>query len=163
MNAPNAVDAAKWEMTEAGGRTTQSFGLSRLFGQIYVLLYLSNRPQSLDELTSQLGVSKASVSITCRQLESWGAVRRVWVKGDRRDYYEAETDLTRLINGGLLQALNKKLESARVQIERSLHLLEQDGGPDDQRSFLRVRLKQAEARRQRLHKLLNNPLIKRVL
>lgn len=161
MHVSPSIDAAKWEMTEAGGRTTQSFGLSRLFGQLYVLLYLSDRPQSLDDLTGQLGVSKASVSITCRQLESWGAVRRVWVKGDRRDYYEAETDLSKLINGGLLQALNKKLESARVQIERSLALLGQ--GEDGQAAFLRDRLREAEARRQRLHQLLNNPLIKRVL
>ena len=53
----DTLHAAKWEMVEAGGRTVQSFGLNRLFGQIYVLLYLSDEPQSLDSLARQLGVS----------------------------------------------------------------------------------------------------------
>lgn len=154
--------SAVWEMIEAGGRTAQSFGLNRLLGQIYTLLYLSPGPRSLDDLVHDLGVSKASVSIACRQLESWGAVRLTWVKGDRRDYYEAETDFGALINGGLLASLNKKLESARIQIERSLQLAAQDRNGRDG-DFLKERLQQAEQRRKRLHNLLNNPLLKRML
>lgn len=155
---------AKWEMVEAGGRTSQSFGLSRLFGQIYTYLYLSSEPQSLDELAEGLGVSKASVSIASRQLESWGAVRCVWKKGDRRDFYEAETDFRALISGGFMASLNKKLDSARVQIQRSLKLLDEAGGKNgDDRAFLKRRLAEAEERRSRLEKLLNNPLVKRLL
>lgn len=158
------MHAAKWEMVEAGGRTAQTFGLNRLFGQMYTLLYLSETPQSLDDLAEQLGVSKASVSITARQLESWGAVRRVWKKGDRRDYYEAETDFRRLITGGLMESLNKKLDSAQNQITRSLTLLDGNGsGNSDDVNFLRRRLGEAEERRARLAKLLNHPLVKRLL
>lgn len=158
------MHTAKWEMVEAGGRTAQTFGLNRLFGQMYTLLYLSEIPQSLDELADQLGVSKASVSITARQLESWGAVRRVWKKGDRRDYYEAETDFRRLITGGLMESLNKKLDSAQNQITRSLSLLEGNGsGTSEDVKFLRHRLEEAEERRARLAKLLNHPLVKRLL
>jgi DNA-binding transcriptional regulator GbsR (MarR family) len=159
----SGTELATWEMVEAGGRTAQSFGLSRLFGQLYVFLYLSPKPRSLDELATGLGVSKASVSIACRQLESWGAVRRIWVKGDRKDYYEAETDFSRLINGGLLSSLNKKLESARVQIERSLQMLEGDARSSEDRAFLKERLQDAEQRRRRIHGLLNNPLVRRLL
>lgn len=157
------MHSAKWEMVEAGGRTSQAFGLSRLFGQIYVFLYLSAEAQSLDDLTSELGVSKASVSIAARQLESWGAVRRVWRKGDRRDFYEAETDFRRLISGGLVTSLNKKLDSARLQIQRSLSMLENDGGDGTERAFLRGRLQEAEDRRARIEKLLNNPLVRSLL
>lgn len=166
------MHSAKWEMVEAGGRTSQAFGLSRLFGQIYTYLYLSPEPQSLDDLAAALGVSKASVSIAARQLESWGAVKCIWRKGDRRDFYEAETDVGRLIRGGLLTSLNKKLESARNQIQRSLSLLEQNpsggkngnnGSGASELKFLRGRLEEAEERRARLEKLLNNPLVKRLL
>ena len=157
------IEAARWEMVEAGGRTTQSFGLSRLFGQIYVLLYLSPEPMCLDVLTAQLGVSKASISITCRQLESWGAVRCVWVKGDRRDFYQAETDIGKWIGGGLLASLGKKLDSAQRQIERSLGLLDQAGGDGAPHEFLRERLQEAERRRVRVAKLLKNPLLRRLL
>ena len=150
-------------MIEAGGRTAQSFGLSRLFGQLYVLLYLSKDSLCLDELTTQLSVSKASVSIACRQLEAWGAIHSVWVKGDRRDFYEAETDLGKLVNGGLLASLNKKLDSAQRQIDRSLHLMDGHGKDDESAAYLRKRLQEAEFRRSRLAKLLNNPLLRKLL
>lgn len=157
------MNAAMWEMIEAGGRTAQSFGLSRLFGQIYMLLYLSSKPLSLDELAQHLGVSKASVSIASRKLEAWGAVKKVWVRGDRRDFYEAETDFRSILNGGLLSSLSKKLESARVQIERSLALVEQSADEESRRQFLRDRLKQAEQRRKRVAGILDNPLLRSML
>lgn len=160
----DALLAARWEMVEAGGRTAQTFGLSRLFGQLYMFLYLSERPQSLDELAEGLGVSKASVSIACRQLEGWGAVRKTWKKGDRRDYYEAETDFGRVLSHGLVPAFRKKLESARLQIERSREFLSAD--PDrtpESRQFIEDRLSRAEKVRGRLEGILKNPFVARLL
>ncbi|MBP7828506.1 MAG: MarR family transcriptional regulator [Kiritimatiellae bacterium] len=150
-------------MIEAGGRTAQSFGLGRLFGQIYMLLYLSPAPLSLDDLVAHLGVSKASVSIACRQLESWGAVKRCWLKGDRKDYYAAEISFQRILTSGLLPSVAKKLESARIQIERSLSLLEGGGHDGEQGQFLKRRLKEADEYRQKVTRLLNNRLVKAVL
>jgi DNA-binding transcriptional regulator GbsR (MarR family) len=150
-------------MIEAGGRTAQSFGLNRLVGQIYMLLYLSKEPQTLDQLAAELGVSKASVSIACRQLVSWGAGRTIWKKGDRKDYYVAETDFSNIIGGGLMNSVSKKLESARVQIERSIELLEQDGADAESKRFLIERLKDAESKRAKLAGLINNPLIRKFL
>ncbi|HMP74777.1 MAG TPA: hypothetical protein PKE12_00630 [Kiritimatiellia bacterium] len=158
---PTAVGAI-WEMVEAGGRTAQSFGLSRLFGQIYTLLYLSPDPLCLDDLARQLGVSKASVSIAGRKLEAWGAVRKVWVRGDRRDFYQAETDFRSILNGGLLTSLGKKLESARIQIERSMWMAAQNGG-GERNAFLLERLQEAEKRRQRVAALIDNPLLRKLL
>ena len=148
------------EMVDAGGRTAQSFGVSRLFGQIYILLYLSPDPRSLDEMAASLGVSKASVSITCRQLESWGAVKRVWVKGDRKDYYQAQSDLSTIINNGLLSAVNKKLDTAEIQIQRSIELLNDDKAGGENKEFLRRKLVEAEKYRSKAAKLINNPILK---
>ncbi|MBN2562052.1 MAG: HTH domain-containing protein [Phycisphaerae bacterium] len=156
------LHSAKWEMIEAGGRTAQSFGVNRLFGQIYILLYLSDEPQSLDALSEQLGVSKASISIACRQLESWGAVHRTWVKGDRKDYYVAETDFNHILGNGLLASLNKKLDSAMIQIGRSLQLLEENHAQGEKAEFLRRRLKEAENYRSKVARLLSNPLVRKV-
>ena len=159
----NGIQAAKWEMVEAGGRTAQSFGLSRLLGQIYMLLFLSPGAMSLDQIAAQLGISKASASIACRQLESWGAVRRLWMKGDRKSYYAAETNLLRILDGGLLPSLMKKLQSARIQIERSRRLLEEGDGDPEQKQFIRERLDQAESYRSKIEAFLENPIIRRIL
>jgi DNA-binding transcriptional regulator GbsR (MarR family) len=157
------LHAAEWEMMEAGGRTVQSFGLNRLFGQIYALLYLSPEPACLDMIAERLGVSKASVSIACRQLQSWGAVHRVWQKGDRKDYYAAEQDFRAIIKNGLLPSFNKKLESAKRQIERSAAQLEDHGIPPEKSRFLKEQLREAERLRANISRLLNNPLVRKML
>jgi DNA-binding transcriptional regulator GbsR (MarR family) len=159
----NATQSATRQMVEAGGRTAESFGVNRLLGQIYMTLYLSDSPQCLDSLVEKLGVSKASISIACRQLETWGAVRKVWIKGDRKDYYEAETDFGRLLNNGLMHSLNKKLDSARIQIEQCVDMLDNGQADDERKAFLKKRLKEAEAYRGKIEKLLNNPLVKKIL
>src|SRR6266849_1374047 len=114
---PKDSPSANWlavrrKFIEAGGHTTQSFGLGRILGQIYALLYLSPHPLCLDDIAHELGVSKASVSTTVRQLQTWSAIKRVWVKGDRKDYYEAEADFMAILRHALLQNLTKKFNTA---------------------------------------------------
>jgi DNA-binding transcriptional regulator GbsR (MarR family) len=158
-----AVNNALWQMVEAGGRTAQTFGVSKLIGQIYTLLYLKNRPLSLDEIMEELGVSKASVSIACRRLHDFGAIRRITQKADRRDFYEAVQDFRGLLQHGLLPALEKKLDSARVQIEQCRKLLERADDHDAESSALTGRLDEAEERRAKISDLIRNPLIRRML
>ena len=73
------------------------FGLNNIMTQLYAILYLSNKPLSLDDMTERLKVSKGSASINIRELERYNAVRKIWVKGSRRDYYEAEPDISKVI------------------------------------------------------------------
>lgn len=148
-------------MIEAGGRTVQSFGLNRLLGQIFTLLYLSPEPMSLDDIAAALSVSKASVSIACRQLASWGALHQVWQRGDRKDYYTAESDFKALLNNGVLESFRKKLDSAERQIERSLKLLEHQNVNGEESDFIAARLKQADKARSKIKRLIDNPLVRR--
>src|SRR5258706_2440962 len=108
--------SARRKFIEAGGHTTQSFGVGRILGQIFALLYLSPKPMCLDDIATELSVSKASVSTTVRQLEGWSAVKRVWVKGDRKDYYEAETDFNAVLRNGVLHILRKKFDTASIHL-----------------------------------------------
>ena len=90
---------AKQDMVEMGGRISQILGFPRSTGQIFGLLYFSSNPLSLGDICDMLGISKASTSIGARQLAAWGAIRKVWIPGERRDYYEAVDDLVQLFKG----------------------------------------------------------------
>lgn len=105
------------EMVEVGGRICQLLGLPRSTGQIYGLLYLSAEPLSLNHMSSMLGISKGSVSIGTRQLASWGAIRKVWIPGDRRDFYEVVEDLGQLVRGGYNTLIKPKFESSKARLE----------------------------------------------
>jgi DNA-binding transcriptional regulator GbsR (MarR family) len=160
--------AARRKFVEAGGHTTQSFGLGRIMGQIYALLYLSPTPMCLDDIANELGVSKASVSTTVRQLGRWAAVKRVWVRGDRKDYYEAETDFPTVLRHGLLTTMRKKLETAGTQIthvEDTLRHAHSKGNGSKNKDMQVVveRLERAKQFQSKIHELLANPLLDHLL
>ncbi|MEI8063795.1 MAG: hypothetical protein WCH84_07010 [Verrucomicrobiota bacterium] len=165
-NQTSEWSAACRSFIEAGGHTTQLFGLGRILGQLYALLYLSPRPICLDEIVDELKVSKASVSTTVRQLERWTAVKRVWIRGDRRDYYEAETDFNLLLKHGVLATLRKKLETAGTQIakvEIALQAASSNGNHDKDSEIIVERLKKAKQFHGQINGLLGNPLIDHLL
>ena len=73
------------------------FGLNDIMAQLYAVLYLSNTHLSLDDMVERLKISKGSASINIRALERYGVVKKVWVKGSRKDYYEAEMDIAKVV------------------------------------------------------------------
>ncbi len=162
------LTAACRRFIESGGHTTQSFGLGQVIGQVFALLYLSPRPMCLDEITEDLAVSKASVCMTVRQLEQWSAVKHIWVKGDRRDFYEAETDFKALIRNAVLSTLRKKIETAAVRIESVETTLQEalakaDDGKRKEAKVVADRLKHARQFHQKVNALMNNPLLEKLL
>jgi len=156
------LEQAKYEMIEAGGRTAQSFGLNALLGRMYMMLYLKREAVCLDDVAAELGVSKASASIAGRQLQAWGAVKRVWQKGDRRDFYAAETSLKAVLGGGLLDMVEKKLQSAQVQIDRCRSVMEGSVNGEEA-AFVASRLDEAETMRRRVQSLMRNKVVRALL
>jgi len=71
--------------------------LSQLEGRIFALLYLQDRPLSLDEIATELEQSKSNISVNIRGLVEWHLVRRVVVAGSRKDHYEAATNFWRVV------------------------------------------------------------------
>ncbi|MBU6401287.1 MAG: hypothetical protein KGS61_13305 [Verrucomicrobia bacterium] len=105
-------------MVETSGRLYQLLGLPRSTGQIYGLLYFSVPPLSLDDLVDQLGISKASASMGVRQLLSWGALRQVWVPGQRRDFYEIVPDLGAVVRASFNDFVRPRLVSSQQRFDR---------------------------------------------
>lgn len=140
---------ARDNIIESAGRTTQNFGLGRIIGQLYALLFFSLEPMSLDEMAEELKVSKGSVSTNIRELEKWGAARQVWVKGDRKDYYEAEVDYMKILRNGVLPFIRGKLSSSTTATSESRELVAAsiiNHNPEDRKlaAFYSERLKLIE-------------------
>lgn len=93
--------------------------INRAQGQIYALLFISDEPLSLDEISDRLGISKSNVSINIRMLEDFNLVRKVWVKGSRKDYYSAERVYPKKVLRDFLEKIKKTMEDAIITIERT--------------------------------------------
>ena len=136
------LQAVQDSMLDGLGQLASYFGFSKVMGQLYGALMLSATPLSLDDLVELLDISKASVSMNLRTLEHLGMVRQVWVKGrgDRRKFYEAETDFWQIISNILA---GREMRD----VERALHVM------DDNASRLSKSMANMSAEDQELAKL----------
>jgi DNA-binding transcriptional regulator GbsR (MarR family) len=74
-----------------------AWGVNRSVAQIHALLYVSERPLTAEDIAATLGIARSNVSNSLKELIGWKLVRRVPVMGDRRDHFEAETDLLEMV------------------------------------------------------------------
>ncbi|HNP63099.1 MAG TPA: hypothetical protein PKH39_04140 [Woeseiaceae bacterium] len=77
----------KQEFIERLGQITQEAGLTRIAGQIWAALVVSDGPVSAAELVEILRISKGSLCTNVRILELMGIVERRSVPGERQDYF----------------------------------------------------------------------------
>jgi DNA-binding transcriptional regulator GbsR (MarR family) len=73
------------------------WGINRSVAQIHALLYLAERPLTAEDIADTLGMARSNVSNSLKELGAWKLIRRAPVMGDRRDHYEAETDLWEMV------------------------------------------------------------------
>lgn len=93
--------------------------INRVGGQIYALLFIADEPMSLDEIAERLGVSKSNVSVNIRMLEDYNLVRKVWIKGSRKDYYAAERVYPKKVLKDFLEKIQGTMTDAITTIERT--------------------------------------------
>lgn len=122
------LEQAQNKFLENIGKLCESFGLNGFLAQLYAVLYLSNKPLSLDDLKDKLGVSKGNVSINIRVLEQWGAVRNVWVKGSRKDYYEAEVDIKKVVTSRAQVFARNRLAEISAMTDNFKNIIESSNG-----------------------------------
>lgn len=159
MEAPD-LDPVVRRFVEDAGNLTQSFGLGRVVGQIYIYLYFSPVPRSLADMKDALGISKGSASTGVRQLEQWSAVRKVWVKGDRKDYYEANDWLGKIVKGVVADVVGSKMSSLGPT------LTEMSGAPSgsgEREEFVRARIEHLRTFYRRIESFWRNPLLQKLL
>lgn len=107
------VTQAELEVADTIGKLMEFWGFKRPMGRMWTLLYLSPAPLGAAELGEQLKMSTGAVSMALSDLLKWGAVKKTWRPGERRDFYEAETSIGKLVQ--------------RVLRERELELVREFG------------------------------------
>ena len=83
-----AIERFVLQWGDMGGK----WGVNRSVAQIHALLYVSERPLTAEEIADRLGLARSNVSNSIKELQAWNLIRRVPIKGDRREHFEAETD-----------------------------------------------------------------------
>ena len=111
-------------------RMADVLNLPRSVGEIYGILFISTEPLCLDDCRIRLNISKGSTSQGLKILRSFGAIRTVYVPGDRKDYYVAETSLRKIASGFASEQIQPHVISGKERIERIRELLQAHDGDD---------------------------------
>jgi DNA-binding transcriptional regulator GbsR (MarR family) len=111
-----AVERFVLHWGELGGQ----WGVNRSVAQIHALLYVSGQPLTAEAIAAQLGIARSNVSTSLKELLGWDLIRRVPVRGDRRDHYEAEADvwemLLRIARGRKAREFDPALSALRTAL-----------------------------------------------
>ena len=133
--------------------------LPRSVGELYGLLFVSPGPLPMDELMVRLNLSKGATSQGLKILRSFGAVRAVYMAGDRRTHFASETELRKLVAGFLKEQIQPHLISGRERLGRMQQLAREL--PERERPWMEARLEHLDHWRSRADRLL--PLALRLI
>ena len=88
-----ALNPSMEKFVASWGEMASKWCINRTVAEIHALYILSEQPLSVDDVASSLVFSRSNVSTSLREMESWGLISPVHVRGDRKQYYEAKKDL----------------------------------------------------------------------
>lgn len=109
------------------GDMGDQWGVNRSVAQIHALLYLSESPLTAEEISDTLGMARSNVSNSLKELIGWKLIRRVPVLGDRRDHFEAETDLLEMVRRIAQGRKEREIDPAAAALRACV--AEADGDP----------------------------------
>ena len=118
-----SMSALESEVVALFVRVADLLNLPRSVGELYGILFISEEPLCLDDLRLKLQISKGSTRQGLKILRSFGAIRTVYVPGDRKDFYVAESSLRKIAGGFASEQIQPHLESGSERLERIRVLL----------------------------------------
>ncbi len=92
------VERQVLKVADAIGGLMEAWGFKRNMGRVWALLYLENVPMSATDLGERLSLSSGAMSMLLSELGQWGVVKKAWVPGERREHYEAETSIWKMVS-----------------------------------------------------------------
>lgn len=107
------------------------WGFRKTLGRTWTMLYLSEEPLAAADISDRLNMSAGSVSTTLGELQRWGVVKRVWKPGERKEFYEAETDFWKMISKVVSEREKFLAESVSNRLDEAVRKVKQ--APNTQR------------------------------
>jgi len=126
------------EVADAVGALMEFWGFKRVMGRLWTVLYLTGEPLSAAELCERLAISSGAASMTLADLERWGVVKRSRKAGDRREYFEAETDIWKMVSRVLRERELSQIDRAVEVFDRARERLTRAVPPGEQARIARM-------------------------
>lgn len=144
MDHQDELQRSRERFIDALGQQSAFWGVGKITGQLFAALYLAKEPLTLDQLAESLAVSKGHVSVAIRTLEQLGMVRRHLPRGERKIFFEAETDFWK-ISRRVLERRQKPEFDQSFQVLRESIAEARSAEPNEERDFVLERLEHLQS------------------
>ncbi|GMU24195.1 MAG: hypothetical protein AMXMBFR13_42710 [Phycisphaerae bacterium] len=114
----DAIERSRALFIRRWGEMSGYWGINRTMAELHALLYISAEPLNTDEIMEALQISRGNTSMNIRQLVNWGLVNRVHVKGDRKEYFVAQTDVWEMFETIVRERRRREVEPIIETINR---------------------------------------------
>jgi DNA-binding transcriptional regulator GbsR (MarR family) len=119
----DALRQAEVLAADAVGDVIEFWGFRKALGRLWTILFLSDGALPADTIGERLQMSSGAVSMGLNELQRWAVVRRVGRPGERKEYFEAETDFWKMISKVVNERERFLVRSVRDRLERATDLL----------------------------------------
>jgi DNA-binding transcriptional regulator GbsR (MarR family) len=126
-------------VVEVVGRLMEFWGFKPVMGRIWTVLYLSAEPVPAAELQERLSISAGAASMALSELQKWGVVRKTWRPGERKDFFEAETSIWKMVSRVFREREMVLIREAIETFEGALKTLRSQKGKVDAAEKLRLK------------------------
>lgn len=133
MNLSPLIQSFVLHFGEMGSR----WGINRTVGQIYALLYVSDRPLCADDIVEGLGVSRSNVSMGLKELSGWRLVKLEHQPGDRRDFFSTPEDVWAIFKTLAEERQRREIDPTLSMLRDAL--LESPADPAERHAQTRMR------------------------
>jgi len=116
------------------GEMATYWGINRTMAEIHALLFVSTEPVCTDDVMEKLQVSRGNASMNLRSLLDWGLIHRAHLRGDRKEYFTALTDVWQLFETIVRQRRRREVEPILETITRCRQMVAKNGGAKSARS-----------------------------
>lgn len=119
----NPQHEAELLAADAIGDIIEHWGFRKVLGRVWTVLFIAAEPLPAAAIAERLSMSAGATSMALTELQRWGVVKRVWRPGERKEFFEAETDFWRMISKVFDERERLIAESVRERLERAAGLL----------------------------------------
>ena len=159
LSAPKAITKLEAEVICMFVQLARALGQPRSYAEIYGFVFISAHPLTMDDIVARLGISRGSASMGLKFLRDLGAIKIVYVPGDRSIYYEAVAQLRLLVTRCLQKQVFPQFDSSRERLDAISEMVKEL--PSAERAHVSGRIKTLRTWADRTERLM--PLLTKIL
>lgn len=114
------------------GAIGSGWGISRTMAQVHALLLTAPEPMCTDGVMESLGISRGNAHTNLKELLSWGLIRSTPVRGERREFFEAEKDIWKVVTIIVRERKRREIEPTIRILDECIERVE---GEEDEQSL----------------------------